>query len=126
MSARALVVDSSVWVEILNRGILAKSCGKELHSARQIYVPTLVIFEVYRKIASSVSEDQALSAVAALSQHQVVDLSREVALTAADLSIQHKLALADSVVLAHAHLLGATLVTLDNDFSEVSGVRVLR
>jgi toxin FitB len=126
VSERTLVLDSSIWVEILNRGPLAKMCTKELNNARQVYVPTLVIFEVYRKIASATSEDQALSAIAALSQHEVVDLTREVALSAADLSIQHKLAMADSLVLAHAHQTAAVLLTLDNDFSGIPGVQVLR
>lgn len=91
-----------------------------------MYIPTLVIFEVYRKILLSVSEDQALSAIATISQHEVLELSREVALSAADLSVQYKLAMAASIVLAHAHQLGAVLLTLDNDFSSIPGAQVLR
>ncbi|MBI3555383.1 MAG: PIN domain-containing protein [Deltaproteobacteria bacterium] len=56
----------------------------------------------------------------------LADLNRDIALTAADLSVQLRLATADSVVLAHAHTAGATLVTLDNDFAGVTGARVLR
>jgi predicted nucleic acid-binding protein len=121
-----IVLDSSAWIEILSGGRHAKTCIKELKSANRIYVPTVVIFEVYRKIASSKSEDQALSAVALLSQHEVADLSREIALTAADLSLQNGLAMADSLVLAHAQQAEATLVTLDNDFAGISRARVLR
>lgn len=126
MTARATVLDSSVWIEILGGGPLAKACEKELQASTSVLVPTLVLFEVYRKVLSLVSEDQALSAVAVLSQHEVVDLSREVALTAGDLSIAHGLAMADSFVLAHAHLANATLVTLDNDFAGLPGAKVLR
>lgn len=64
--------------------------------------------------------------MAALSQFEVIDLTRDIALLAADLSIHEKLAMADSVVLASARAQQATLVTLDNDFSAVSDVRVLR
>jgi predicted nucleic acid-binding protein len=119
-------LDSSVWIEILSGGALAKQCTKEMNAAAQVFVPALVIFEVYRKIAQSVSEDRALSAIALLSQNEVVDLSRDIALTAADLSIEHKLAMADSVVLAHTRQANAVLLTLDNDFSGIAGTRVLR
>jgi toxin FitB len=120
------VLDSSVWIEILNRGSLAQTCIKELQAATRVYVPTLVIFEVYKKILASVSEDRALSAIAMLSQHEVVDLTRDISLTAADLSVQHGLGMADSLVLAHARQVEALLLTLDNDFSDIPGAQVLR
>ena len=90
MNPRSLVLDSSVWIEILNGGKLAKECTRILKSAKTIYVPTLVLFEVYKKVTSLRSEDQALSAIALLSQYQVADMTREVALSAADLSLQKK------------------------------------
>src|SRR5262249_16882527 len=113
-------------IEILGSGPLSKSCRKELDNADRVVVPTLVLFEVYRKILTAVSEDQALAAVAVMSQHDVIDLSRDVALTAGDLSVQLKLGMADSMVLAHSHAASATLITLDNDFSGVPGVKILR
>ena len=126
MSARSLVLDSSVWIEILNRGPLVRACTKELNGVNRIFVPTLVLFEVYKRIAVSSSEDQALSAIAMLSQHEVMDLTREVALAAADLAMQRGLAMADSLVLAHAHQVGAVLLTLDNDFFGIPGAKILR
>ena len=99
---------------------------KELKSADQIIVPTVVLYEVYKKTASARSDDHALSAIAVLSQYEVVDLSREVALAAADLSLQKSMAMADSVVLAHSQQAGAILITLDNDFSGIAGTQVLR
>jgi len=120
------IFDSSVWIEILGSGPLAKFCQKELHLHGKVIVPSLVLYEVYRKVATQISEDQGLSVVAMLSQYQVVDLTREVALLAADLSIQNRLGMADSMVLAHAQSIGAVLVTLDNDFVGVDGVKVIR
>jgi toxin FitB len=126
VSAEAKLLDSSIWIEIFRSGPLHRACERELKSAKQVVVPTLVLFEVYKKIALRASEDQALSALALITQHQIVDLSQEVALTAADLAIHHKMGMADSIVLAHAHTAQATLVTLNNDFASVDGVRVLR
>jgi predicted nucleic acid-binding protein len=81
---------------------------------------------VYKKIAVRHSEHQALSAIATLSQYEVLDLTREVSLTAADISIGEKVHMADSIVLAHARLAGATLLTLDNDFAGLTGALVIR
>ena len=120
------LLDSSVWIEILGSGPLSKSCLKELKSAELVVVPTLVIYEVYRKITQSASDDQALSAISNLTQHSVVELSQDVALTAADLSLQYKLGMADSFVLAHAQRANATLVTLDNDFAGTPNTLILR
>ncbi len=120
------VLDSSVWIELLNKGPLLKECTKVLKNAQRIIVPTLVLFEVYKKIAACHTEDQALSAIALLSQHEVMDMTREIALAAADLSLQKRLAMADSIVLAHAQQSGAVLVTLDNDFVGISDTQVIR
>ncbi|HLG20914.1 MAG TPA: type II toxin-antitoxin system VapC family toxin [Bdellovibrionota bacterium] len=122
----SLVVDSSAWIEMFSQGPLAKPCEREQRRTKEILVPTLVLYEVYKKICSTLSEDRALSAVAVMSQHKIDDLTRDVALTAADLSLEHKLPMADSIVLAHARLAGARLLTLDNDFAGIDEVVLLR
>jgi predicted nucleic acid-binding protein len=58
-----------------------------------------------------------------MQQGTVVDLDARLALSAARLSIDTKLPLADSVVLATARLHGATLWTQDADFETLPGVR---
>jgi len=111
---------------VTHSGPLFKACDKELKSASEVLVPTVVIYEVYKKISLSVSEDRALSVVALMSQHKVVDLTRDIALAAADLSIGRRLPMADSLVLAHARYENAILVTLDNDFANIPNAKVLR
>ncbi len=66
-----------------------------------------------------------MSAISYISQFEVQPLTREIALLAADLSLQFKLGTADSLILAHANESGAVLVTLDNDFRGLPGVQVL-
>jgi predicted nucleic acid-binding protein len=120
-----MVVDSSVWIEILVGGPLAVACEKKI-SAGDIRVPAMVLYEVYRKIKAKASEEKALEAIGALSSYEILNLTREVALLAADLSLELKLGMADSCMLAHARLLGVPLFTLDNDFASLSGVLILR
>ncbi|MGK5090129.1 type II toxin-antitoxin system VapC family toxin [Bdellovibrionota bacterium FG-2] len=121
-----LVLDSSVWIELFNKGPLHKECTNAIKNAQKITVPTLILFEVYKKIAACRSEDQALAAIALLSQHDVVDMTREIALAAADIALQKGLAMANSIVLAHAQLAGALLLTLDNDFADIADVHIIR
>ena len=123
MSAK--VIDSSCWIEIFASGSLVKKCQKELSSCNTIVVPSLVIFEVYKKVKQSISDESGLSVTSYLSQFEVHSLTREVALLAADLSLQYKLGTADSLILAHTHEVSAELITLDNDFRGLPSVRVL-
>ncbi|HLD74885.1 MAG TPA: type II toxin-antitoxin system VapC family toxin [Bdellovibrionota bacterium] len=121
-----ILIDSSAWLEILSKGALSHEINKYMRESKSIIVPTVVIFEVYRKIAKAISQDEGLAAVVFISTHEVVDISREVALTAADLSIQYGLGMADSLVLAVAQEYNAVLLTLDYDFHKIPGTKVLR
>ena len=68
-------------------------------------------------------ESDALQAVAVMQQGMVVDLDTAIALNAAKLSVELKLPMADSVMLATARAHNATLWTQDADFRDVEGVQ---
>jgi toxin FitB len=120
-----MVVDSSVWLEVLFSGPLNEKCQKAIASQR-LTIPSIVVYEVYNKIKVKMDEAKALEVIGYLSRHAIAELTREIALLAADLSLELKLGMADSLVLAHARFLGVTLLTLDNDFSHISDVKVIR
>jgi len=121
-----MVVDSSVWIEVLRDGKLRTKCEAEIAAHKPIRVPTLVIYEVYRKIKQLASEEEALEVVAFLRKYEILDLSGDVALAAADLSVNQKMPMADSIVLAHARILNDVLLTLDNDFAGHASAIVIR
>jgi len=54
-------------------------------------------------------EDDALQAIALMKQGEVVDLTAEIALEAAKISFDHKIPMADSVILATAWTYEATI-----------------
>jgi predicted nucleic acid-binding protein len=89
-------------------------------------VPALVIFEVCRKVTAKVSDDEALRVASWLRTFGILNLTDEIALHAIDLSLSHKLGMADSLVLAHSMREGAQLVTLDNDFALIKEAVVIR
>lgn len=89
-----------------------------------VITPTVAIYEVYKWIKRQRSEEEALDAVATMKKTTVADLTEEIALTAADVSLEHGLAMADSMMLAFARENDATLVTTDSGFEEIAGVTV--
>jgi toxin FitB len=117
------VVDSSAWLEYFADGPNAAEFARPIEATRSLIVPTLSIFEVFRRIAQQRGDDEALRAVAVMEQGKVIDLDRATALAAARLSIDHAIAMADSVMLATARRNGAILWTQDRDFEGVSGAR---
>src|SRR5665213_2295742 len=117
------VVDSSGWLEYFADGPNATAFAKPSEAARSLIVPTLSLFEVFKRVTQQRSEDDALRAIAIMEQGKVVDLDRATALEAARLSIQHRFAMADSVMLATAGRYRATLWTQDADFEGMSKVR---
>jgi predicted nucleic acid-binding protein len=120
-----LLLDSSFVLELLLRQPLHAACAKAL-AGRRASLSALSHFECYRKLRSKLSEGDALEALAPLEVYPVVPVTREIALLAGDLALELGLGMADSLVLATAREIGATLVTLDNDFARIRGVTVLR
>lgn len=117
------VVDSSAWLEYFADGPNAAVFAKPIEATRSLVVPTLSLFEVFKRVSQQRDEDEALRAIAVMEQGRVVDLDRATALEAARLSIQHRLAMADSVMLATAQRHHATLWTQDADFEGLAGAR---
>jgi toxin FitB len=117
------VVDSSAWLEYLADGPNAGLFAEPIESLPMLIVPTLSLFEVFKRVNQQRGEDDALRAIAIMEQGQVVDLDQATALEAARLSTLHSIALADSLMLATAHRRRAVLWTQDADFEGLPGVR---
>jgi toxin FitB len=117
------VVDSSGWLEYFADGPNAAAFAKPIEATRSLIVPTLSLFEVFKRVTQQRSEDDALRAVAVMEQGRVVDLDQATALEAARLSIEHGIAMADSVMLATAYRHHATFWTQDSDFEGLQGAR---
>jgi toxin FitB len=117
------VVDSSAWLEYFADGPNAAVFAKPIEATRSLLVPSLSLFEVFKCVCQQRNEDEALRAIAVMEQGRVVDLDRATAIEAARLSLQHKIAMADSVMLATATRNRATLWTQDSDFEGLPGTR---
>lgn len=120
-----IVIDSSGWIEFFTDGPLADEYASRLRKLTTVVTPVIVIYEVYKRLKRELSEDDAIIAVSAMQRSQVVAVDQEIALTAADLSLEHGLAMADALVLATARKFEAELVTSDRDFERMIGVTYL-
>ncbi|MDO8963730.1 MAG: type II toxin-antitoxin system VapC family toxin [Coriobacteriia bacterium] len=117
------LVDSCGWLEYLADGVNAQFFADAIEDAGDLIVPSLSLYEVFRRIVQQRGEGDALQAVALMQQGRVVDLTSSVALSAARLSIDERLPMADAVMLATARAWEATLWTQDADFAEIAGVK---
>ena len=117
------VVDSSGWLEYFADAANASFFAKSIADTERLVVPTISLLEVFKRVLQQRGENAALQAVAHMRQGRVVPLDAEAALVAAKLGVEHKLPLADSVILATARLHGATVWTQDADFKGIEGVR---
>ena len=119
------VVDSSGWLEYFADGPNAAVFARPIQATSTLIVPSISLFEVFKRVMTQRGEDTALEAVAMMRQGRVVPLDDALALDAARLSVEHRLPMADSIILATARAHRATLWTQDADFENVNSVRYL-
>ncbi len=117
------VVDSSAWLEYFANGPNASFFAEPIEDIETLVVPTLILFEVFKRVLQQRDESTALEVAAVMQQGTVVELEATIALNAARLSVELGLPLADSVILATARQFGAELWTQDADFDGIDGVR---
>ncbi len=117
------VVDSSAWLEYFADGPNAGFFAPAIEATDELIVPTICLLEVFKRVCQQRGEGPALQVVAVMQQGRVVDLDSALALVAAKIGADTKLALADSVVLATARQADATLWTQDVDFRGLPDVK---
>lgn len=120
-----VVVDSSGWLEYLTQGSKADAIAPYLESETTVLIPSIVLYEVRKilllrqgKTLADIFWSEALKRV-------LIPFDEELALEAADLSIFHKLAMADAIIYATALHYKAPLITSDAHFANLPGVTLV-
>jgi len=116
-----VLVDTCGWIEWMMDSALAEAYAPHL-ADESLVVPTLVQHELYRWLCRETDTATALAAIAATQQAKVVPLDTSLALLAADIGREHKLAMADAIIYATARQYHATLVTSDAHFESLPQV----
>ena len=116
------VVDTSVWIEWFIGSALGRKLSKEIPGRAECVVPTIVQLELSKWLMREAGEEQADQVIAYTQKCIVVPLDTSIALLAADLHGQHRLATADAIVYATALAHGADLLTCDAHFATLAAV----
>ena len=120
------VVDPSGWLEYFAKGPNANFFAPAIKEIDPLVVPTVCMFEVFKCIFAQRGEEGALQAVGIMSLGQIAELTREIAVNAAVISSERKIAMADSIILATARAYGAFLWTQDADFERIDSVQYIK
>jgi predicted nucleic acid-binding protein len=120
------VVDSSGWLEYFADGPNADFFAPAIEKTGDLIIPTISLYEVFKRVLQQKGEGEALQAIAVMHQGAVVDLDAALALNAAKVSVKLSLPMADSIMLATALASGATFWTQDADFANIDGVKYIR
>jgi predicted nucleic acid-binding protein len=120
------VIDSSGWVEYFVNGPNASFFALPIEDRENLIVPTICLYEVFKRVLLAFDEDKALETVGEMLTGTVIELDRNIAIHAAQTSIKLKLAMADSIIIATAHSYDAILWTQDQHFKDLDGVRYIR
>lgn len=120
------LVDSSGWIEFFTGGPLSNKYAAYLKNPANLVIPTIIIYEVYKKIKKLCSEEEALMAVAQMARAEEVPLDEPLALFAADIGIKYNLAMADAIVYATAIQKNSRLITGDEHFEGLPMVVLIK
>ena len=120
------VVDSSAWLEYFGDGPNADVFAEAIEKPDELVVPTLTLYEVFKRTHQLAGETTALNAAAVMMQGSVIDLSSALALESARLSLETGLAMADAIILATARSNDAVLWTQDAHFEGMERVEFRR
>ena len=119
------VVDSSGWLEYFADDANANFFAPAIEDIDKLLVPAISLYEVFKRVHQQRGEGDALQAVAMMEQGQVVTLDSALALRSAKISIDLKLPMADSIILAVARTWEAILWTQDANFKGIAAVRYI-
>lgn len=120
------LIDSSAWLAYFTGEKNAKFFRKAILDKKKLLVPSIVIYEVFKKILSEKDKNTAIKYAGQMSEGMVVSMDMSTALTAANFSKEYKLAMADSIILATASEYKAILWTQDGDFKNLPGVKYFK
>ena len=121
-----ILVDSSGWIEYLAERPKADEFATYIEGKEPLLASAIQVYEIYKVVRRDISEERAIEAVAALRATTIEPLAESLALEAADLSLEHGLAMADAIIFATAARHRAGIVTADADFEGLPGVTLIR
>jgi len=119
------IVDSSGWLEYFAEGSNADFFAPAIEDTKNLLVPVICVYEVFKKLLQQSGLNEAQVYVSDMKQGKIIEIDESLALSAAKLSAELKLPMADSLILATARANNATLWTQDEHFKDLDGVEYI-
>ena len=120
------IVDSSGWLEYFADAPNADFFTSPIENVEELLIPTISLYEVFKRVLQQTGENKALEAVALMMQGKVVELDSTIAIDAAMISHDLKIPMADSIMLATARMNQAILWSQDSDFASIPDVKYIK
>jgi len=113
------IFDSSCWLEYFAGSINCKEYSKIIQNTDKIIIPTIIFYEVFKKLLLETDENTAISLIAHLRECKVVDIDFNISLEAARTSIEEKIPMADSIIFTVSKHYKCILYTHDSHFKDI-------
>jgi predicted nucleic acid-binding protein len=118
-----IVIDSSCWIEYLMGTEIGAAVAPVIENPNELIVPTITLYEVYKKLLAEKGEEYALDVVSYMQTGTVIELNAGLSLSAAHLSRKYKLPMADSIIYATSLHNSAVIFSCDKHFKDIPDVR---
>jgi predicted nucleic acid-binding protein len=122
IASKLLLIDSSGWLEYLTGDSKAAAFARYIQGNIPLLMPTIVLYEVYKKLLMSEGKTSADRFASDALRRKVAPLDDDLAIAAAEVSAQRRLAMADAIIYATAQAYHAQLITGDLAFRGLPGV----
>lgn len=119
------LVDSCGWLEYVAGSALGKKYHDAINDYENLIVPSICLYEVFKRIMIQQDEEEALRVIAHMQLGRVAELDSRLAIDAAQISHEQKIPMADAIVLATAHAYSAMIWTQDKHFKGLKSVKFL-
>jgi len=117
------IVDTSGWLEYFAEGPNSANFSSPLQDVSSLVVPVITIYEVFKVVMREAGDDEALQAIAAMQKGKIIDLTISLSMSAAKISIQYNLPMADSIIFATAKKHRCDIWTQDAHFENLPCVK---
>jgi predicted nucleic acid-binding protein len=124
-ASNSVVIDSCGWLEYLTTDTKADLFAAYFEGHRPILVPAIVLYEVRKVLLLRQAKDVADIFISEALRRTIIPIDEAIALSAAAVSIQYKLSMADALLYATSEREKAEFVTSDPHFKDLPRVTLL-
>ena len=117
------IVDSSCWLEFMEDSPIGSEVAPIIADVEHLLIPAIVLYEVFRKLAAMKGSEYAQGFIQGMLNARVVPVDAALSISAANISREYQLAMADSIIYATVVQYNAVLWTADKHFDGLPNVR---